>query len=75
MPLQWGATHYNLFLHLVYNLFGCPECKEDFGSGSVLDKYKNKYDVDDNILEDLADIRFNLSDRIDQNLKDLDGEE
>ena len=53
----------------------CPECKEDFGSKSVLDKHKNKYDVSDNILEDFADIPFKLSDRISQHLKDLDGEE
>mgnify|MGYP000085325638 FL=1 len=76
--MQWGAAPYNLSLqrkHLVYNLFCCPECKEDFGSKSVLDKHKNKYDVYDNILEDFADIPFKLSDRIGQNLKDLDGEE
>ena len=40
-----------------------------------LDKHKNKYDVYDNILEDFADIPFKLSDRIGQNLKDLNGEE
>ena len=60
-PLQWGAALYNLSLqrkHLVHNLFCCPECKEDFGSESVLDKHKNKYDVYDNILEDFADIPF-----------------
>ena len=39
------------------------------------DKHKNKYDVYDNISEDFADIIFKLSDRIGQNLKDLDGEE
>ena len=55
--------------HFVYNLFCCPEVKEDFGSESVLDKHKNKYDVSDNILEDLADIPFQLSDRIGKNLK------
>ena len=78
MPLQWGATPYYLSLqtkHLIYNLFSCPEYKEDFGSNSVLDKHKNRYDVNDNILEDFADIPFKLSDRIGQNLKDLDGEE
>ena len=78
MPLQWGAAPHNLSLqrkHLVYNLFCCQECKEDFGSESVLDKHKNKYDIYDNILEDFADIPFKCSDRIGQNLKDLDGEE
>ena len=76
--MQWGAAPYNLSLqrkHLVYKLFCCLDCKEDFGSESVLDKHKNKYDVYDNILEDFADNLFKLSDRIDQNLKDLDGEE
>ena len=75
---KWGAIPYNLSLqrkHLVYNLFCCPECKEDFGSKSVLDKHKNKYDIYDNILEDFADIPFKLHDRIGQHLKDLDGEE
>ena len=62
-------------LYRVYNLFCCPECKDDFGSKSVLDKHKNKYDVYDNILEDLAYTPFKLSDRIGQNLEDLDGEE
>ena len=78
MPLQWVAAPYNLSLqrkHLVYNLFCCPECKEDFGSKSVLDKHKKKYDIYDNILEDFADISFKLSDRIGQNLKNLDGEQ
>ena len=77
-PLKWGAAPYNLSLqrkHLVYNLYCCPECKEDFGSESVLDKHKKKYDVYNNILENFADIPFKLSDRIGQNLKDLDGEE
>ena len=76
--MQWGAAPYNLSLqrkHLVYNLFCCPECKEDFGSKSVLDKHKNKYDVYDNILEDFAYIPFKLSDRIGQTLKDLNGKE
>ena len=40
--------------------FCCPELKENFGSKSVLDKHKNKYDVYDNILEDFADIPFKL---------------
>ena len=65
-----GAALYNLSLqrkHLVYNLFCCPECKEDFGSESVLDKHKIKFDVYDNILEDIADIPFKLSDRIGKN--------
>ena len=53
----------------------CPECKEDFGSDSVLDKHKNKYDIYDNILEDFTDIPFKLFDRIGQNHKDMDGEE
>ena len=53
----------------------CPECKEDFGNDSVLDKHKNKYDVYDNIFEDFSDIPFKLFDRIGKNLKDLDGEE
>ena len=75
---KWGAVPYNLSLqrkHLVYNLFCCPECKEDFGSKSVLDKHKNKYDIYDNILEDFAEIPFKLSNRQGQHLKDLDGEE
>ena len=59
----------------LYNLFCCPECKESFGSKSVLDKHKKKYEIYDNILEDFADIQFKLSHRIGQNLKDLDGEE
>ena len=46
-----------------------------FGSESVLDKQKNKFDVYDNILEDFADIAFKLSNRIVQNLKDLNGDE
>ena len=74
MPLQWGAVPYNLSLqrkHLVYNFCCCPECKEDFGSKSVLDNHKNKYDVYDNF----ADIPFKLSDRIGQHLKDHDGDE
>ena len=62
--LQWGAAPYNLSLQ--------RECKEDFGSKSVLIKHKKKYDVYDNISEDFAP--FKLSDRISQNLKDLDGE-
>ena len=77
-PFQWGAALYKLSLqrkHLVYNLFCCPKCKEDFGSKSVLDKHKNKYDVYDNILEDFAYIPFKLSDRIGQTLKDLNGKE
>ena len=53
----------------------CPECKEDFGSKSVLDKHKNKCDVYNNILEYFTDIPFKLSDRIVQNLKDMDVEE
>ena len=57
------------------HFFFCPECKEDFGSDSVLDKHKNKYDAYDNILEDFTDIPFKLFDRIGQNHKDLDGEE
>ena len=61
-------------LSTVYNLICCPECKEDFGSKSVSD-YKKKYDIHDNILEDFVDIQFKLSDRIGQNLKNLDGEE
>ena len=61
--------------YLVYNIFYCPECKEDFGSKSVVDKHKNKYDVYDNILKDFPDIPFKLSDIIGQHLKDLDGEE
>ena len=72
-----GAALYNLSLqrkHLVYNLFSCPECKEDFGSDSVLDKHKNKYDIYDNILEDFTDIQFKLFDRKGQNHKDTDGE-
>jgi hypothetical protein len=48
---------------------------EDFGSESVLDEHKNKYDVYDIILEDFADIQFKLSDRIGQNLEDLGGKE
>ena len=55
--------------------FCCPEWKEDFESESVLDKLKNKYDLYDIILEDFADVPFNLSDSIGQDLKDLDGEE
>ena len=77
-PLQWGATSFNVSLqrkYLVYNLFCRPECKEDFESDSVLDKRKNKYDVNNNILEDFADIPVKLSVRIVQNFKDLDGEE
>ena len=73
----WGAAPYNLSLqrkHIVYNLYSCPECKEDFVSKSVLDKHKNMYDVYDNILEDFANIPFKLCDRTGQNLKDLDGE-
>ena len=76
--MEWGASPYNISLqrkHLVHNLFCCSEYKEDFGSESVLDKHKNKYDVYDNILEDFADIQFKVSARIGQNLKDLDGEE
>ena len=68
---QWGAAPYNLSLQRkrkVYNLFCCPECKEEY-----LDKHKNKYDVNENILEDFSDIPFKLSDRIGPNLKDLDG--
>ena len=53
----------------------CPECKEDLGSESVLDKHNIKYDVYENILEDFADIPFKLSDRLGPNLKDLDGGE
>ena len=54
--------------------FCCPECKEDFGSNSNLNKHKKKYDIYDNILEDLADIQFKLIDRIGQFHKDMDGE-
>ena len=78
MQFQWGVALYKLSLQrklLVYNLFCCPKCKEDFGSKSVLDKHKNKYDVYDNILEDFAYIPFKLSDRIGQTLKDLNGKE
>ena len=53
----------------------CPECKEDFGSKIIFDKHKKKYDIYDNILKDFADIQLKLSDRLCQNLKDLDGEE
>ena len=53
----------------------CPECKEDFGSDSVLDKPKHKYDMYDNILEDCTDITFKLFDRIGKNHKDMDGKE
>ena len=76
--MQGGAAPYNLSLqrkHILQNLFCCPECKEDFGSDSVLDKHKNKYDVYDNFLEDCTDFPFKLFDRIGQNHKDLDGEE
>ena len=62
--LQWGAAPYNLSLQ--------RECKDDFGSEIVSIKHKKKYDVYDNISEDFAP--FKLSDRISQNLKDLDGE-
>ena len=55
--------------------FCCPECKEDFGSKRILDKHKKKYNIYDNILEDFADIQFKLSDRIGQNLEDLDGKD
>ena len=42
---------------------------------SILDKHKKKYDIYDTILEDFVAIQFKVSDRIGQNLKDLDGEE
>ena len=60
--------------NIKYTIF-FPECNEDFGSKSVLDKHKKKYDIYDNILEDFADIQFKPSDRIGQNLQDLDGKE
>ena len=78
MPLQGGRSPVQpLSTEETFSIksFFCPECKEDFGSNSVLDKHKNKYDVYDNILEDFIDIPFKLFDRICQNHQDLDGEE
>ena len=55
--------------------FSCPECKEDFGTESLLEKHKKKYHVYVDILVDFADIQFKVSDRKRQNLEDLDNEE
>ena len=78
-PLTIGYyqnVHFNsLEENKKYDLFSCPECKEDFGTESLLEKHKKKYHVYVDILVDFADIQFEVSDRKRQNLEDLDNEE
>jgi hypothetical protein len=78
-PLTIGYYHNVHFTSLEenkkYDLFSCPECKEDFGKESLLEKHEEKYHVYVDILVDLANIQFEVPDQKRQNLEDLDNDE
>ena len=57
------------------DLISCPECKEDFGCEGDLETHKKKYHTYDNILKDISDIPLKVTERKQQDLKDLYQEE